>query len=312
MKELLLANDIDPRVVRAFFAALETFGQRPDVTGVDVGIRMEDGEHDVGAGAVIRVHVREKKARRRVSPSDAIPRRYMGVRTDVVQARYVKHQGSGCAVNPARTQLRRPVEPGLSVGRADDTTGTLGLVVREVETGRLALLGADHVIAPEGSGVGDALVQPAPSDGGAPGDVVARAGRWNRATASAIAFLDPAVNANLAQFESATRVGAPRIPTLGSIVEKSGRTTGITQAMVDGLGSFDGVFPAIRLVPEVADVDDCPISDFGDSGSVWYDPETAAGIGLQVKGNANPNPQIQFGIASSLLHVLKKLRVEVF
>lgn len=312
MKPIWLANGFDDATVHAFNVALRKYGSRPDVTGVDIGIKVQDGQLNVRAGAVIRIHVREKFDKAALTSREKIPKSIEGIPTDVIEARYVE-QHTNIGLDPARVMRVDPFQPGVSIGHEDTTAGTLGMFVTDTLNQRRCILSTDHVLrAGSKPKPGDAIVQPGPADGGAtPSDVVATLGRFNKLVAAAIAPLSGARQLVEAQLESGVRITSFRLPVVGDILEKSGRTTGITQGLVDGLGHFDGVGFSMHLRPLAEDIDDIPISDGGDSGAVWYDPETSAGVGLHVRGAEHPTGQSSFAIASSLTVVAQKLNIRV-
>ena len=98
----------------------------------------------------------------------------------------------------------------------------------------------------------------------------------------------------------------PVVPALNDVLEKSGRTTGITRGRVQGIGTFNNVFPAIHLRPLLGGMGTV-ISDRGDSGAVWYSTISGAAVGLHVAGdNSGANP---FAIAAVLTEVVRGLRL---
>ena len=90
-----------------------------------------------------------------------------------------------------------------------------------------------------------------------------------------------------------------RAPRVGDVLEKSGRTTGTTRAVViNERRPADGLPTAFILgrLPGESD----PISCEGDSGAIWYDPETREGVGLHHGGETDD------GIAVAVSLVLIK------
>src|SRR3546814_20460298 len=74
----------------------------------------------------------------------------------------------------------RLARSGISIGHAAITAGTLGGLVRDRETGAVAILSNNHVLANSNQGTaGDAILQPGPADGGTdPGDRIATLARF--------------------------------------------------------------------------------------------------------------------------------------
>src|SRR3546814_15871308 len=69
------------------------------------------------------------------------------------------------------TARERPARSGISIGHPAITAGTLGGLVRDRETGAVALHSNNHVIANSNDrAAGDAILQPATADGGADPD----------------------------------------------------------------------------------------------------------------------------------------------
>jgi hypothetical protein len=295
-----LAGDprITRRLERVLAAAIAKFAARPDATAVDLG-------HKIVAGTLtrqlcIRIHVREKHSLRHLAPRERVPAMFQGVPTDVVQAVYHDSQG-----NP-RAQRAPNVQPGFGISHLNGGTGTLGLLVLD-HLGRPGLLSASHVLVPDSNASpGDPILQPSRLDGGQPPDTVASLQRSDPDTDSAYALLlntrpiDPTI------FDPGAPIAAAGFPALGDVLEKSGRATDVTRAVVDGISLvMAGLRYAIHLAP--LDSDAPPIALGGDSGALWYDPATNVGVGLHCKGTLTSVPGASFAIATSLVYVLRRL-----
>ena len=298
----------------AYELLLGSLGQRPEVSGVDVGYKYEDGERT--RKLAVRVHVLKKRPRRGLAETERVPRHVQGVPTDVVEARY-RSQGSSA---PPAWERHETLRPGVSVGNANTDTGTLGLVVFDNESGAPCILSAWHVLAGPFGAEGDAITQPARMDQGRlPRDIVARLhrffppGPWGDA---AVAELTGRRPHEASQLSSGVRLARLDVPSLGQVLEKSGRTTGVTRGRVDGLGTYfypnapNGV-AGFRLVPNgTDDPDRQDLSASGDSGAIWYDPGTRAGMGLHAAGETG-KPAHEFAIACYLTRVMSALRVSL-
>ena len=286
-------KDIDGRLMAAFEKSLARFAHRPDVTGIDIGLKMKRGRHT--GRLAIRIHVREKFQLRHLPARTRFPRLIDGVPVDVVEAVYVEHGGG--PTPPARV-----IRPGMSVGLANRPAGTIGTIASDPAAGCDYLVSAGHVLA-DHAHPGAAVIQPGREDGGrAPRDQVGTLQGINRSCDAAYAVLDGSRAVDRRAEVSGVVVSGTRYPRIGDILEKSGCTTKVTRARVDGKGHFYGLKWAFRLVPLEGQMD--PIAAEGDSGSVWYDPVTNEGVGIHCKGGALPASTMNFAVATSLKIVL--------
>jgi hypothetical protein len=285
-------------------AAIAKFSQRPDVTGVDLGYRIAAGK--LTKDLCIRIHVREKHALRHLTPRDRVPSKFRGVPTDVVQAVYHDSQGGG---NP-RAEREPVIQPGLGISHSNGGSGTLGLLVADSQ-GRPALLSASHVLVPGAdSSPGDPILQPGRLDGGVAQDTIATLQRADLDTDSAVALLFDTRPLDPGVFGSGVKLVGAGFPALGDVLEKSGRATDLTRAVVDGISPvMAGLHYAMHLAP--LDADAPPIALGGDSGAVWYDPATNLGVGLHCKGTLTPVAGASFAIATSLVYVLRRLDLRI-
>jgi hypothetical protein len=306
MKELFRDEKrVTPKVWNAYQMALARFGQRPDVTGVDIGFKYRRGKRL--AQVVIRIHVREKFLKSHLAKREKIPLTIGGVPTDVIQATYV----DAACFDPARAAVVNPLQPGVSVGRAGGGTGTIGLIVTDKVGGKKAILSCRHILASGSSPrPGDPILQPGPGDGGKAADQVATLERVHTPTDSGIALLTLQRPHVPAQFGSGVTVVGTRYPQLGDVLEKSSRTTGVQRGLVDGIGVFEGLKFSFHLVPEVPD-GECQISEPGDSGAVWYDPVTLQAVGLHAKGEPSGSNLQDYAIATSVKKIEGLLNIKV-
>jgi endonuclease G len=300
------AGGLTRRQEQVLEAALVRFGSRPDVAAVDFGFKWTAGV--MRSTLCLRIHLREKVPTRYVTPRERIPKTFMGMPTDVLEAPHRQHGGGGLTLpRSARVAVLRP---GVSVGALGGPAGTLGLLVRDADDGAPALLTAAHVLtADPTAGPGEPILQPARFDGGQPQDTIAALERADFETDSAIARLfqtaratDPAIEGN------GGVVTALSFPAFGMLLEKSGRSTGVTQGIVDGLTpSGWGVRFVMHIVPLPGATR--PIADAGDSGAVWCDSATGNAVGLHCQGAANATAGTSFAVATSMPHVFSRLRL---
>jgi hypothetical protein len=173
------------------------------------------------------------------------------------------------------------------------------------------------------SAAGEPISQPGPFDAGAnPARVIAKLLRW--------ANLAHGCDAAIAELAQETRFAAEPFgldliaatvaePQMHMKVIKSGLSSGVTHAIVDGLhGSYSMDYSAlgdqvrfmdgIHLVtdPDHADQD---ISLEGDSGAVWLDPLTKSAVALHFAGEDGLGPLANYALAHSLSQVMKLLNI---
>lgn len=197
-----------------------------------------------------------------------------------------------------------PLRPGSSYARYNGTAATLAGAVRGADGVRY-LLSAGHTLREGGHfKKGDPMVHPGPVDSQQPAAVARYEQVWTGMDAG-VARLEPGIQAVNRALLSNRVILTPQMPQLLDILEKSGRTTHVTRGEVRGVGTFGGLYPAMRLV--LPDGDSGPISEPGDSGSMWYDAVTSAAKGLHVGIDVNASPPVAIAILAA--EVLKKMKV---
>ncbi len=196
---------------------------------------------------VLRVHLREKVDRDLLSAAELLPPEVDGVPLDVIQASYAPSSNGTLASNgilalAARRHRRDPVQPGLSISHHLGTAGTIGAMVYDRTDGAACILSNKHVLAEAVlAEVGDQILQPGRSDGGRRDvDAIARLRRMYLGVKgdAAIAALNQTRQVRRAQYATDAHVRRTRRARVGDRVVKSGRTTGVTEARVDGVGRF--------------------------------------------------------------------------
>jgi hypothetical protein len=146
----------------------ETLMNKPNVVGVAVGRKNETGDL-----AVVTL-VEQKLPLAALSASERVPAQVDGVLTDVVEVGYLR------AFATPRDRYRPTCPSGVSIGHFKITAGTLGTIVTDRTTGEKLILSNNHVLANSNQAtIGDAILQPGPTDGGGnPADMVARLERF--------------------------------------------------------------------------------------------------------------------------------------
>ncbi|MBE0702228.1 MAG: hypothetical protein IH582_03505, partial [Afipia sp.] len=118
--------------------------------------------------------VEQKKPLAALQAQDVIPREIDGMRTDVVEVGVLR------ALQGGKARYRPVIPSGVSIGHYKITAGTLGVMVRDTNTGDRFVLSNNHVLANSNDAeIGDPILQPGPIDGGQnPADIVARLERY--------------------------------------------------------------------------------------------------------------------------------------
>lgn len=225
----------------------------------------------------------------------------------------------------------RPAPGGVSVGHVDVTAGTLGsraIGLTAPWNNRHLILSNNHVLANSNAGrVNDSLIQPGQADGGRhPGDQIAVLARWVPINFGGVANLVDAavgwawherirggqyyVSGGAANYYSTGT--APLAATLGMVVGKSGRTTGLTQGRVTQIGvsvnvNFGGGRVALfRNQIAIQSVNSNPFSAGGDSGSlIWHWASGVRPVGLLFAGGGGTT------FANPIGHVLTALDIRL-
>lgn len=255
-----------------------------NLVGIGIGEKVAAGKRT--GEMCVKILVAKKYPKGHIGPSDRIPAAIEGIPTDIEGVGYPRK------FQIHHRQRHRPVPGGVSVGLDFHAVhsrfaGTLGVVVVDREDQqRFYALSNNHVLADENrANRGAGVVQPGTLDGGRNTDRVARLARsvplkfHNRRNwmDAAIAEFDQPQGVDRSILEIGAPSGAAR-PSLGLLVRKSGRTTGLTEGVVRVV-NFD-VF-SVQYDQGLVRVDDViviegiagPFSKPGDSGSAIVDPQ---------------------------------------
>ena len=290
---------------------------RPGVVGVDIGYKEVGGQPT--DELAIRVLVEHK---RDVPDQQAIPAAIEGHATDVIERKYELHVLTAFAsetVSRTDTGTYDPVRGGISIGPCRPIagvtyTGTLGAVVTDNATGQRMLLGNYHVMAVNDQWtIGDGIAQPSrPDSGVCPGSV---AGTLERAamTEKVDCAVAKATKNTVSEIVEIGALNGTATATLGQVVRKRGRTSGLTYGKIDTVdltlqidyGAGPHVFTnQIGITP---DPERNPaMGTHGDSGSVLV-TEDGAAVGLYFGGDE----QSGHGVANPIEAVLSALNVSL-
>jgi hypothetical protein len=225
-------------------------------------------------------------------------------------------------LDPVASQRLNPIQPGISVSHLGQGAGTLGLLAYRGE--ERFVLSCAHVIAGQFARRSDPIFQPGVLDRGDPDfDTIGYLEDWfvDRDGDAAIAVLNRARMFLREQFTTEQQLSKAGAVRVGDLVEKSGRGSGVTQALVDGIGlyltSLSGFAPmwisGFRLVPRSVSRS-TEISRAGDSGAVWYRSNgVTEGVGLHIDGETPRSGQrrTEYAIACHLTKVLERFRLNL-
>jgi len=264
-----------------------------NVVGVGLGYKISRGDNTGELSLVISVT--HKVAPLALAAEDLVPRALDGVKTDVVETGVLRAFQLG-----PRDRWRPVVPPGVSIGHYRITAGTLGCLVRR--GGEVFILSNNHVLCDCNRGQeGDAILQPGPTDGGTTDDRIATLAdcvpldfgtappecsiaEWgvNRVDAALARPLSPDLVSNEVLYIGI--LAGVGTATLGTEVQKTGRTSGHTQGTITQIDAtlrvnYNG--PTALFTGQLVAG---PMSQPGDSGSAVLDMDGRV-VGLLFAGS---------------------------
>lgn len=302
--------------------------RRPNVTAVDVGFKIKDEE--ITDQIAIRAHVVRKLPLESLESFEVLsvsgdPHTVGEFPVDVIEAVYGPAQVPALALEPEAVDRRSRVDPlagGVSCGNPRVTAGTLGAIVFDRNDCKPCILSNWHVlVGSPAAAAGEPIYQPGRVDGGGPADTVASLTRWrlDRDMDAALARLDGSRGHTRDILELPAPIAGVEEPALGMQVVKSGRTTGVTEGLIDGVStslsiSYGGgvvqmFHDQIHIVPRPPwPAVPYELSLGGDSGSVWINQATSRAVGLHFAGETDPSPAAENAIANRMPVVADTLR----
>lgn len=161
--------------MRALKRSRNIFLSKSNVIGVGVGMKQVGFERTKQPSII--VFVKKKEREENLPRGHAIPRKFNGVATDVIEIGRVR-------LLDQRTDKERPARPGISLGHYKITAGTFGAVVKDRKTGEPLILSNNHILANATDGrdgrsaLGDPILQPGAFDGGIEQDKIAELVRF--------------------------------------------------------------------------------------------------------------------------------------
>jgi hypothetical protein len=307
---------------------LEELFSKANVVGCGVGFKIA-GETQTQELCIV-VSVAAKMPLAQLAATDLVPKFIGQIKTDVIETGVFR-----AFQNPQ--QRMRPAQPGASIGHHAITAGTLGCLVQR--DGETFILSNNHVLANINSArPGDAILQPGPLDGGTTADKIAEltefvpldfgasasepsgcasvllsllslqpasqpkaTGGYNRVDCALARPVPGSVVPDVLHIGRPTGVGTA---TLGTPVQKFGRTSGFTQGRITQIDAtvsvdYDGQ-PAVFHDQLMAGA----MSQGGDSGSAILDEQKRV-VGLLFAGSEVTT------LINPIQLVLDALRVEL-
>jgi hypothetical protein len=280
----------------------------PNVTGVGVGYKEVSGERT--DRVAIRVYVARKVPRDQLADQDILPDQIDDVPIDVIEARFEAHAST--LLDDDHRSRRNPLLGGISIGNVLlGGSGTLGGSLFDNRTQQDMILSNWHVLCGRADcASGEPIIQPG-TGGGDTGQATDVVGRLLR---SALTDEVDAAIARLSgdRFLLRELLGVGPFsgvadPVLGLSVTKSGRTTGVTTAVVTDVSAdadVNGYPGGSRSFRNQVVIEDSSPSEPGDSGSLWLD-QSAHVVALNFAGSPGR------AIANRIIAVLETLDINV-
>ena len=299
-----------------------------NVVAVGIGYKTTGG---VQTGEVsVVVSVVRKLPLVQLPEKSRVPQAITGVPTDVVETGLIFAQQDP-------TEKMRPARPGISIGHHQITAGTFGCLVQR--DGQRYILSNNHVLANSNDAqTGDAILQPGPHDGGSLADQIGTLEQFipisfgvslgcgcspfallmrllgiakpgvnepgNNTVDCAIArpLSDDLVDPDILNIGIPAGVGSA---TLGTPVQKMGRTTGHTTDQINQIDVTVSVnYGGIRIAVFTNQLVAGPMSQGGDSGSAVLDMDRNV-VGLLFAGSTSTT------ILNPIQSVLDALQVQI-
>ena len=280
---------------------------KSNVVAIGVGFKIAGGVQTNEPAVVVSVV--KKLPVIQLPESARVPKTLGGLPTDVVEI------GKVFALQDP-TEKMRPARPGISIGHFQITAGTLGCLVQR--NGQVYILSNNHVLANSNAAqLGDAILQPGPIDGGTSADQIGTLEQFvpigfESSTspgcsplASLMRLFGPAkplinepgnntVDCAIAKPLSADlvdpdilKIGIPTgagTASLGTQVQKSGRTTGLTTDQITQIDVTVSVDYGGKIAIYKNQLMAGAMSQGGDSGSAVLDMNKQV-VGLLFAGS---------------------------
>ncbi len=224
-----MSMDIFRQLLEAQRRSQEDLLRRRGVVGVAIGFR--NFKEESTDQLAVSVLVEQKKPVEALDEADIVPSSLDGARTDVIEVGRLE-----ALINP-RDRFRPNVPAGVSIGHYKVTAGTIGAIVFDRSTGEPLILSNNHVLANSNDAIiGDAILQPGPTDHGIrPDDAVAKLHRFEM-----IRYYDSSPGAGPAP----PNPGSPLLPPSSCDIVDLVVTVGNALARINGSAKRLMVVPA--------------------------------------------------------------------
>ena len=260
---------------------------------VDVGYRWSQGK--LTGEVALRVHVTAKKPLAELTEEEIVPREIEGFPVDVIQSNLELQ---------ARTKRYNPLVGGSETGNLNiNGVGTLGAIVFDNVTGERLALSNHHVYVasrPQ-EAVGEDVTQPGTRS---TQDVIGTVARSHRGLDCAVARLQSSRSVSTSIIDYPGGIKGVVNAAIGMRVTKSGRTTGTTHGMIEGVSADE--FTVIPLPGRWME-----LSSGGDSGSVWLESSSHAAVGLHFAGEASNDPRDERAWVKRIERVASQLKISL-
>lgn len=265
----------------------------PQISGAFIGlVEGEKGQRE--NKVVLQLAVRQKLPKAEVASDDLLPKHYMGYEVQVVERDPKRAVAVEGVENPHKSDI---LKPGISIG-TEGLTGTLGCIVQRHD--KFYALTNFHV-APV---LNAPVFQPGPADAQLTGVPMRQVGQVGYNTISsldmALCELPSKATWNNVPVAMSRALRGHKAPLIGKIYSKVGRTTGFTTAQCVGIGFIRihygaevgprSIYTAEMAPQNLDNPGNVEISLPGDSGAMWFDPETMEVVALHCAGESSGDP----------------------
>jgi len=287
----------------------------PNVVGVGVG-RTAVAGFDTNEPCLV-LFVSNKLRASELAESDQIPALVEHCRTDVIEVgELAACETCGSATAAPLSERVRPARGGFSVGRAGGAAGSIAAAAIDAECAlgtprRYYLLGSNSALAASNEGqVGDAILQPAASDGGsAPQDELGKLARFVPLHFDGTPNFADAALAEV-RFTDLDRgvfwIGSPQERAarvrIGQALQKTGRSSHYTTGVVRAVNVTLNVGYGARKARFCQQIITSPMATAGDSGSLIFDSARRA-VGLTLAASPFATVVSPIGLVESLLGI---------